>query len=159
MSSSRSASLPSKYEMTRRTGLIVPSESTCASSVFADRVSSAAITSTSRSTRAARSDRSSRFPIGVPTTNNVPSSLTLISRQRFDVDRRAHLVLEILFQTVEHSLLELTRSLARHVVAITDFLQRQRLVREPALAEDRLLATLERLRECFELAAQELGEL
>src|SRR5262245_6787271 len=42
----------------------------------ARRVSSAATTSTSDSTRRARSVRSSRLPIGVPTTNRVPRALT-----------------------------------------------------------------------------------
>src|SRR5262245_22508476 len=159
MSSSRSASLPSKYEITRRTGLTLPSASTCANSVFAERVSSAATTSASRNTRAARSDRSSRFPIGVPTINKVPSALTLVPRQRFDVDCRAHLVLEILLQAVEHPLFELPSAFAADVVAIADLLQRQRLVGEPALAEDRLLASFERLCERLELALEQLGEL
>src|SRR5919198_2276196 len=41
------------------------------------RVSSQAMTSTSRSTRSARAEMSSRLPIGVATTNRVPRALRL----------------------------------------------------------------------------------
>ena len=49
------------------------------------------------------------------------------------------------------ALLELARALAADVVAIADLLQRERLVGQPALAEDRLLAALERCGERLEL--------
>jgi len=52
----------------------------------------------------------------------------------------------------------LARALAADVVAIAELLQRQRLLREPALAKDRLLATLEGVRERLELALEELRE-
>jgi len=67
---------------------------------------------------------------------------------------RAELGLEILLQTIEHALLELASPLAADLIAIADLLQREWLLREPALAEDRLLAAFERLRERLELAAQ-----
>src|SRR5688572_4729333 len=51
--------------------------SKCASSPRVRRVSSQAMTSTSRSTRSARAEMSSRLPIGVATTNRVPRALRL----------------------------------------------------------------------------------
>src|SRR5205085_12181450 len=50
-------------------------------------------------------------------------------------------------------------ALAADLIAITDLLQRERLVGQPALAEDGLLAALERARERLELAAEQLREL
>src|SRR5436309_14939555 len=51
--------------------------SKCESSARVRRVSSQAISSTSRSTRSARAETSSRLPIGVATTKRVPRSLRL----------------------------------------------------------------------------------
>src|SRR2546422_10563367 len=51
--------------------------SKCESSARVRRVSSQAIRSTSRSTRSARAETSSRLPIGVATTNRVPRALRL----------------------------------------------------------------------------------
>src|SRR5690606_5936030 len=99
--------------------------------------------------------------IGVPTRYSVPAELTgaSLARQRADVDGGAQLRLEVLLQPIEHPLLELARALARDLVPIADLLQRERILGQPALAEDRLLAALERRRERLELAAQELAEL
>src|SRR5213076_1626429 len=82
-----------------------------------------------------------------------------LAAERADIDRGAELGLEVLLEAVEHALLELAGALAADLVAVADLLQRERLVGQPALAEDRLLATLERPGERLELAAQELGEL
>src|SRR5437763_5157813 len=51
--------------------------SKCESSARVRRVSSHAITSTSRSTRSARAETSSRLPMGVATTKRVPRALRL----------------------------------------------------------------------------------
>src|SRR5213593_4931355 len=51
--------------------------SKCESSARVRRVSSQAIRSTSRSTRSARAETSSRLPIGVATTKRVPRALRL----------------------------------------------------------------------------------
>src|SRR5215470_7177927 len=82
----------------------------------------------------------------------------LLAAELADVDRRAELGLEVLLEPVEHPLLELAGALAADLVAVADLLQGQRLVGQPALAEDRLLAALERLGKRLELAAQQLGE-
>src|ERR1051325_7343055 len=83
----------------------------------------------------------------------------LLAAELVDVDGGAELGLEILLEPVEHALLELAGALAADLVAVADLLQRQRLVGQPALAEDRLLAALEGPGERLELAAPELGEL
>src|SRR5439155_24963681 len=83
---------------------------------------------------------------------------SLLAAQRADIDRRAELGLEVLLEPVEHAALELARALAADLVAVADLLQREGLFGEPALAEDRLLAALERPRERLELAAQQLGK-
>src|SRR6185312_9657651 len=83
---------------------------------------------------------------------------SLLAAEGFDVDGRAHLGLEVLLEPIEHALLELSSALSADVIAVAELLKRERLVGQPALAEDRLLAALERVRERFELAAQELRE-
>src|ERR1051325_2581005 len=129
MSSARSASLPSKFDPPRRAGLTGPSASTCASSTPAARVSSAAISSASRRIRAARSEMSSRLPIGV----------ARLAAELVELEGRAELRLEILLEPIEHALLELAGALAADLVAVADLLQRQRLLGPPALAGDRLV--------------------
>src|SRR5262245_61007930 len=103
---------------------------------------------------------SSRLPIGVATTWSTPGRPGgSLAAERIDVDRGTELLLQVLAQAREHALLELARALAAHPVAVAELLQGQRGIGQPALAEDRLLAPLERAGERLQLLAQEGGEL
>ena len=82
-----------------------------------------------------------------------------LTAERIDVHGGPELLLEVRAQPCQHPLLELARALAGDAVAVAELLERQRRLGEPALAEDGLLAPLERGGERLQLLAQEGLEL
>src|SRR4051812_12828018 len=99
------------------------------------RVSSARISCASRRVRNARSEMSSRLPIGVATSESKPAPSD--GRRSAKLDRLAEFGLEISAQAILQALLELSNAFTRDAEAVADLLQRHGLVGHQALVEDR----------------------